>query len=55
MLSLMREKAGGLPAWILSVLAVVVLSVMMLRPVPAATVTLEDGLGAPVSTAGLAF
>ncbi len=51
MLPNIRDKAGGgLPAWTIAVLAVVILSVLMLRPTAAGHTTLEDSLGTDIQT-----
>ncbi|MEM9970825.1 MAG: hypothetical protein AAF762_06965 [Pseudomonadota bacterium] len=41
-------RAGAFPLWTVIALLLVTLSVMMMRPVPAESTTLEDGLGADV-------
>ena len=50
MLQWNRDEAGGLPVWTIAVLAVVILSVMMFRPIAADHTTLENSLGSGVQT-----
>ena len=46
-------RAGAWPIGTLTVLLLVTLSIMMLRPAGAESVTLQDGLGPDVETAPL--
>ena len=48
MLPKLRAKTGGLAAWTIAVLAVLVISILMLRPSVANQTTLEDSLGAAI-------
>jgi len=50
MLPIIRDKAGGLPAWTIAVLAIVILSALMLGPIAASQTTLENSLGADIQT-----
>ena len=45
MLPKFRDEAGGLPVWTIAVLAVLLLSTLMLRPIAAEHTSLEDTLG----------
>jgi len=45
-----RNEAGGLPVWTIAVLAVLILSTLMLRPIAAKHSTLEDTLGPGIQT-----
>ena len=50
MLQWNRDEAGGLPAWTIAVLAVLILSTLMLRPIAARHTTLENSLGSEIQT-----
>jgi hypothetical protein len=50
MLPNIRDKAGVFPAWMIAVLALVILSALMFGPIAASQTTLEDSLGADIQT-----